>query len=558
MFPVSLLPASRRRRRPAIAVALIAAASLALAGCSIQIKSEPDPSIGADTMLISGDTGSPYFQRNFNPFLPNKRTATTYVYEPLILANPLNGDLTPWLASAFDQPDASTIDMTIRQGATWSDGKAFTAADVIFTMDLLKKDTALDTKGAWSHLDSVERDGDHVIFHLKGDDTPAISIIGATLIVPQHLWKDVKNPTSYLDPDPVGTGPFTLGSFAPQRYSMDRNPRYWQAGKVKVAHLILPASNTQLDIVAKGYDWAYSYISDVDGTWGAANPDNDHWFPAGGVISLIPNLTKAPFDDVNVRQGISHALDRKAIAGTATEGYTDAATMTNLLLPNQKDDLDPSIPDGGAITQDTATALDYFQKAGYTQQGDELVNAQGQQLSFAITTANGYTDWLRAVQEVRKQLGAIGIKVTIRAPQPAGYQAAIGNGDFQVAMGGTGGGDIFQGFNNLLSSDYYQPVGTSTSNNFERFKDSGVDQLLAQYQSTTDADEQKQIGYELQNVVYDQAPVIGMYYGGLWGLYSTAKFTGWPDADDPYMAPQTYDSPPLAIFTHLKPVSKGE
>ena len=555
----------RRTLRPvrgglwsALAVVLAVVMAAALAGCNIQIHSQPDPSLGSDTMLVSGDTGSPTFQRVFNPFLPNKRTATNYVFEPLILQNPLDGELTPWLASKYTQPDASTIDMTIRSGVSWSDGNMMTVGDVVFTFELLKKFPALDSFGAWSSLASVETKGDHVIFHLKKPDSPAVAIIGNTLIVSERHWKDVKNPTTYEDPNPVGTGPFTVGAFAPQQYSMDRNPHYWQADKIQVEHIVLPATNTQLDLVAKGYDWAYAFISDVKGTWGKANQSNKWWFPVGGVISLVPNLTKAPFNDENLRQGISHALDRDRIAGSASEGYMEAATTVGLLLPNQKKYLDPSIPNSGLITQDKKTAIDYFQKAGYTLKGSSLVNSAGEQLSFAITTANGYSDWLRAVQEVGKQLGEVGIKVTIKAPQPAGYQAALANGDYDMAMGGTGGGDVFQAYNNLLSSTFYEPAGKQASNNFQRFKNADADRLLAAYQGTTDAADQQQSIRGLQQIMYQQLPVIGLYYGGLWGLFSTQKFTGWPSANDAYMAPQTYGVAPLAILTHLKKVKGGK
>jgi peptide/nickel transport system substrate-binding protein len=548
-------PASRRGRLAAM-LAGIAVGALAATGCSVQVKSEPDPSIGKDTMLINADHGNPLFTRNFNPFLSNGRTAARWIYEPLIVVNPLNGDRTPWLASSWTQPNASTIDMTIRKGVTWSDGSAFTAKDVVFTFDMLKKYPALDIKGAWQHIKSISSSGDQVVFHLKSDDVPSLNIIGATYIVSQKHWGNVKDPTTYQDPDPDGTGPFTLGNYSDQQYSMNRYKGYWQASKVQIQHIILPATNTELDTVTRGYDWGYAFISDVKGTWGAASKSNSWWFPAGGIISLIPNLTKAPFNDVNVRKGISLALNRSQIAETATEGYLGAAGQTGLLLPNQDSYLDPSIPDKGNITQSKQQALAAFAKAGYTMQGNKLVRG-GKQLTFSITTANGYSDWLRAVQEVQRELAGIGIKVEIKAPQAAGWQADLNNGQFDMAVTGTGGGDIFQAYNNLLSGDFYQPVGKTTSANFERFKDPQVDALLDQYKSTTDTTKQKQIIQQLENVVYDQVPVVNMYYGGLWGLFSTAKFTGWPSAKNPYMAPQDYDSASLVIFTHLKLAGSG-
>lgn len=544
-------PGPRRRGRLVAAIAGLAAVALVATGCSIQVRSEPDPTIGKDTMLINADRGNPLFDRNFNPYIANARTASKWMYEPLIEVNPLDGKRNPWLASAWSQPDAKTIDMTIRSGVEWSDGSPFSAKDVVFTFDLLKKFPAMDVKGAWQHIERIEQDGDHVVFHLKSEDVPSLTIIGQTYILGADHWSGVKDPTTWRDPNPVGTGPFVLGNYTDQQYSMDKNPKYWQADKIAIKHLILPATNTQLDTVTRGYDWAYSFISDVKGTWGAASKTNEWWFPAGGVIGLIPNLTKAPYDDVNVRRGISLALDRDAIAETASEGNLSAAGQTGLILPNQERYLNPDIPDQGMITQDTKAALASLAKSGYTVQGGKVVK-DGKQLAITIMTANGYSDWLRAAQEVRRELTAIGIKVTIQAPQPAGYQQNINNGTFDMAMGGMGNGDVYQAFNSLLSSEFYQPVGKSTVNNYERYKNADTQKLLDEYKATTDTAKQQEILDQLQQTVYDELPVIGMYYGGLWGLFNTGKFVGWPSAKDPYMAPQNYDSAPLLIFTKLR------
>jgi peptide/nickel transport system substrate-binding protein len=103
-----------------------------------------------------------------------------------------------------------------------------------------------------------------------------------------------------------------------------------------------------------------------------------------------------------------------------------------------------------------------------------------------------------------------------------------------------------------MSTDFYQPVGKSTVNNYERYKNADTQKLLDEYKATTDTAKQQEILDQLQQTVYDELPVIGMYYGGLWGLFNTGKFVGWPSAKDPYMAPQNYDSAPLLIFTKLR------
>jgi peptide/nickel transport system substrate-binding protein len=530
------------------------AAVLATSACSMNVKSGGASTSATGSMLIGADTGSPTFEKNFNPYAPNKRIGTTYMYEPLAVINTLDGKETPFLATGHTTPDPKTVVFDIRTGVKWSDGKPFSASDVVYTFDLLKAHKELDLKGVWQRVDSISVAGQKVTFHLKAADVPAAHVIEQTLIVPEHVWKSVSNPVTDTNAKPVVTGPYTLGAFSPNQYTLTKNKNYWQADKVAADKLVFPASNTQLDIVNNGYDWAYSFMTEVQKTWvGADKQHNTYWFPPGGNVSLYPNLTKAPFNDVNFRQGLSWALDRSKVADNAEQGYVDAASQSGLLLPNQKAALNTALPNGGAITQDTAKALDYFAKAGFTKKGDALVDASGKPLAFSITTANGYSDWLQGVKTVQGQLKAIGIDVKINQPQPAAYNQALQTGDFDLAMGAFGGtGSVYDDFNNLLNSQFNVPVGTSTTSNYERFSDAKVDQTLAALKATSDPAEQKKLGDELQSVVYTQVPAITLFYGGLWGLFSDKQFTGWPTEKNPYASPQTWESNPLLIITHLK------
>ncbi|MFD1717058.1 ABC transporter substrate-binding protein [Georgenia deserti] len=545
---------TQKRRRWRLVLATAVAVGLAFGGCSVQIHSRPDPSIGDDTLLVAGDAGSPNFERNFNPYLSSSRAATDYIYEPLIMINPLDGEQSPWLARDWSQPDPATIEMQLRPDVTWQDGEPFTAEDVLFTFQLLKNNPAIDLNGAWNRLESVEADGDTVTFHLKSADVPAVSVIGKTLIVPEHIWADVEDPSTWRNQDPVGTGPFTVGNFTPQQYSLDKYHDYWQADTVRIEHVVLPAANKEVDLVTRGFDFGYSFMSDVEGTWGAANEHNKYWFPPGGTISLQPNHEVEPFDDVDVRRGLALALDKARIAEVAVEGHMDVASQTGLLLPNQEDLLDPVIPDDGIIAQDREAAIESFEEAGFSYDGTTMREPDGQPFSFSIMTANGYTDALRACQEIQRQLRRIGIEVTIEAPQAAAKESAMSNGDFETAINSSGGGDAYQGYNNLLSSEFYAPVGEASQNNRIRFRDDHVDDLLQQYRRTTDEAAQREIITGLQHEFYDQVPVISLYYGALWGLYNDGRFTGWPTEEDPYAPLQTWGSSLLLIMTHLRPV----
>jgi peptide/nickel transport system substrate-binding protein len=524
-----------------------------MSACSIQTSGSNGNSGASGSLLFGADGGTPTFVRNFNPFVQTARTGAHYMYEPLQVVNSIDGKATPFLATGDKVVDPKTIEYTIRKGVSWSDGKPFTPTDVVYTFDLIKKTSALDLLGQWQNIDTISTSGDTVTFHLKSPNVPAASIIDQQIIVPEHIWKSVKDPVTWANEKPVATGPYVVGTFAPNQYTMVKNTKYWQADKVAAEKLVLPASNTGLQLVKNGYDWAYSFIDDVDKTWVGANKQhNKYWFPPGGTISLMPNLTKAPFNNLDFRMGLSYALDRDKIAGDAEQGYVKAAGQNGILLPNAQQWLNTSLPDQGMITQDTQKALASFAKAGYTQQGGKLVDASGQQLHLTITTPNGYADWLRGVQAVQSQLQAIGIAVTIDQPQPAAYTQAQNNGDFQLLMGAFGGaGSVYQDFNTLMSSEFVKPVGTAASGNFERFSDPQADALLQQLRSATSTADQKKYIDQLQQVMYEKVPVISMFYGGLWGLFSDKSFTGWPSADDPYATPATWTENSLLILTHL-------
>ena len=539
-----------------IAAATLAVATIiGVAACGGSNGSNGTEAASASNQILyGGDAGSPTFVRNFNPFSSSRRQGINFMFEPLQVVNAIDGKATPFLATGGKIIDPQTIEYTIREGVKWSDGEDFTADDVVFTFNLVKENPALDTLGVWQHIDTIESTDSTVTFHLKEADIPAETIINQQLIVPEHIWKDVDDPVKWTNEDPVGTGPYVIDTFGPNQYTLKKNENYWQNDKVAVEKIVAPASNKQLDIVNKGYDWAYSFITDVDKTWVGANKQHNHyWFPPGGTVSLYPNLTKKPFDDVNFRKGLSYAINRDKIAKDAELGYVDGASQAGLLLPNWEDWINEDIPNQGKVEQDTDKALEYFAKAGYTQKDGKLVDASGKQLELNITVPNGYTDWLRGLQSGQPQLGKLGITVKLTQPQPAAYTQAQNNGDFDLIVSSFGGtGSLYQDFNNLLNSEFATPVGTSTSANFERYKSDEADQLLAQLRAAADEDEQKEIVDQLQQIVYDEVPVVTMFYGGLWGLYSDKNFTGWPSEDNPYAPPTTWNSSMLLVVTNLK------
>jgi peptide/nickel transport system substrate-binding protein len=543
-------------RSAAACAAIVTALVAGLSACG---SGSPASSAGG-TLTIQGDNGSPTLVENFNPLVASSELHGTYlIYTPLEIPSPIDGSYTPFLATGFTFTNPTTLVYTIRQGVKWSDGKPFTPADVVFTFNLLKKYPALDGNGVWSQISGISASGNDVTITFKAPNVPFAATIAQTPIVPQHIWSKISDPAKFTNTHPVGTGPFVLSTFAPTQYTLVKNPGYWAASSIAPAKVVFPAQSTsqatnQLAVSSGQFDWAYTFLPDVQKTYIDRDPaHNKYWFPPGGTIALYLNLTQSPNNNTSFREGISQALNRTAIAEKAVNGYMSQASLSGLILPNLQKWLDPSLPDHGLVTQDTSAAMSDFAKAGYTQSGGKLVNSSGTQASLTIVMPNSFSDWVAAATEIKNELTAVGISVTLDLPQYAQYSQEIQAGTFDGAIGGFGGtGNPYTDFNNALNSTFAAPVNTPTANNFERFTSTAVDHALATLAAATSSAAQRQATNTLEMTMYNTVPVVLLYYGGSWGLFSTKHFTGWPSASDPYTLPTNYNNALLTVVTHLK------
>ena len=140
-----------------------------LVGGPVGARHGPDRSLDLGqrqrAQLIVGVRNADHLQRvgelwpcSFNPYNPAVwGESVGFVYEPLVFVNSLeSGKTTPWLASAYAWSDGNKVlTFTMRKGVKFSDGTPMTAADVVFTFDLLKANPALDLNAVWSVLKSV-------------------------------------------------------------------------------------------------------------------------------------------------------------------------------------------------------------------------------------------------------------------------------------------------------------------------------------------------------------------------------------------------------------------
>ena len=508
------------------------------------------------------------FTRNFSPYAPSPAYGTTgLIYETLLFFNRMDGTVHPWLASSYQfSNNAKTITFTLQPNVKWSDGKPFTSADVVFTINMILQYPAADGNDLRQYISNVSAPDDHtVVVNLKTAYTPILwGLGGQTWIVPQHIFSSVGDPTKFANPNPVGTGPFTLKSFTPQLIDLVKNPNYWQPGKPTVSEVRYPAfnSNTSAELLLSqgSVDWTGLFTPNIQQTFVNRDPAHNHyWFPPSNVVMLYLNDAKAPFNNAAFRQAISDVLDRNQMYQVAESGYEPVASPTALVLPANKSYLDPNYANLSFSAPNKQQALQTLQSIGYTlNSSGVLVDKTGKPLpNFNINVVTGWTDWVSDCQIMAQDLKTIGINATVNAISFNAYFSALQLGNYDMAISWTNPGPTpYYLYNSLLNSANTAPIGSTATSNFERWNDPATDKLLNTYATSTDQNTQLQAIEGIEKIMVTQMPAIPLVYGATWNEYTTTRFTGWPTADNAYAMPAPFDYPDdEMVILNLKPVA---
>jgi peptide/nickel transport system substrate-binding protein len=533
---------------------LLLAAAL---GCT-----DPVPPRDPGVLVVSQEQQAAWV-RNFNPYNPLARwPARGGVHEPLLVWNTMQGEYVPWLATAWTwTADARTLAVTLRDGVRWSDGAPFTAADVEFTFALLAAHPALDLEGLAGFLEAVEADGpDRVRFRFRRPYAPGLYYVGQTPIVPAHVWRHVADPVTFTNPAPVATGPFTeVERFDTQLYQLGRNPHYWQ-GPPAVTALRLPAlaSNEQANfaLVAGELDWAGNFVPAIDRVYVGKDPAHHrYWFPlVDGTILLYANTARPPLDDARVRQALSLALDRERLVEVAMYGYTRPADATAL-----DDSLarwrDPEAAAAGWVRHDPDAAARLLDEAGCPRGAGGVRRCGGERLALTLQTVAGWSDWVRAAQVIASDLRRIGVDARVRTYDFTAWFDRLQRGDYALSLGWSESGPTPHAFYRaLMASDLVRPLGVAAGRNWGRHADPEADAALAALERSLDPAEQHALAVTLQRRFAAAAPAIPLFASPSWAEFSTARFVGFPDADDPYARPTPNRQPEsLLVLTRLRP-----
>jgi peptide/nickel transport system substrate-binding protein len=557
------------------AAVLLVATLVQAAGAS------PAARAAAHPCLVMTGAGDPAFTKNFNPYagggLPSNAFVQGAFYEPLIVV-PAGGRKTiPWLARSWKWSNGNTtLTLSLAQNAKWSDGQPLTAEDVVYSLTAGRQNKAMDRiglVGPGNNVASVKATGEHsVAITLKTPDSQFISAgLNRQFVVPKHIWSKVKDPGTFLNDNPVGSGPFNVVSrFTTQDYVLGKNPSYWQPGLPKVSCLeyVQASSNdAALALIKNGQvDWTHNFVPNVDKAYTSKDPQHYHAFYANMdyPISLVFDDTKYPYSLVPFRHAISMAIDRKTVSKLGEYGYEPPADALGLsgLFPQWVKDPGVKALARRMATYNPAAAKKLLTDNGFKYDGSKLLDPRGNPVKLDIHVISGWSDWVASNQIITKNLREIGIDSNVKLEPswgdwyPNAFSTKAPTLLWQIASRGSPYGFFYS---NLSKNAFIRSeLDASPTGNWEHFADAKASQLLNQWKVTLSETQQQKIAAQLERIFLEKLPIIPVVIGARWSTYSTKYFHCFPTAGNFYADPifTTYPDNTL-LFTRICPGAKA-
>jgi len=506
---------------------------------------------------------------DFNPYVPTGQPygmgATGLIYEPLIefdIAAPPKDY--PWLATGFAWGNGGkSITFTIRSGVKWSDGTPFSAADVAFTFNLVKKYPAINLDGL--KIVSVATSGNKVTVNFPSAQYANLQYIAGLGIVPQHIWATAGNPATFTDAQPIGTGPFVLTTFTPEGITLKANPDYWQKGLPKVQTVYFPvySSNTSATtaLFSGQIDWTGNYIPGLQKDFVATSPQFHHYWEAPGSSNAYwMNLSSWPTNQLPVRQAISAALNRTVLANEGEDGLENPVlNATGLTLPTFAAWSGPVKSLVNSATAQPSKAKSILTAAGYKMKGGFFYGPNGKEVTITITDPAAFTDYAACGALAAQELKNAGINATFNGQSTNAWFADVADGAFQMTEHwGNGGLTPWNMYDYWLDSGLWN--AKAATGDYEHVNSAAIQKDLVAAAGAPTVAAQTSALLPVMKYVAQNLPVIPVTTASEWFEYNSDHFTGWPTQQNPYETGQpsgTNNGPgsgtDLVVALHLKP-----
>jgi peptide/nickel transport system substrate-binding protein len=287
----------------------------------------------------SGDgyvkTGQTSPLKNLNPISvhdSNEFKELRMIYDRLIQVGP-DGGIVPWAATSIKAQDSTTIDITLRDGMKFHDGKPVTVEDVKFTFEYFRKWKAPFFSSSLEKFESINITGRNTMqIKLVGPHAPLmINFFAQIFIIPKHIWQDIPEKVdvddvlNYANENPVGSGPFRFDYWdRGKELKVSANKDHFNAPKcagiVRIAygsHDAMAAAIEAGECDRTRYILKPSLVQDLNKISGIVGKG----YPSHGWYGFMFNHLRGPFKDRAFRTALDMIVPRDVIREVVMSGF---------------------------------------------------------------------------------------------------------------------------------------------------------------------------------------------------------------------------------------------
>lgn len=454
--------------------------------------------------------------RTLNPVMGifgNEWRSTINLYNNLTRLTPSGGVEGDLAESYSPGPNAASWTFVLRDGVRFHDGSALSSADVAATIEkILDPKTAAPYRaelGPIAAVRAVDRRTVRIELASPYADLPKALASAMARIVSERGIADFAK----LDGTVHGTGPFVLKEFVPnERVVMERNPRYFRAGRPFLDRLVLRVlpdttaqiaalENREVDVIGEVESDVFKRVAAIKGV-------KAQQVTGGTFNNVVLYVDRPPFDDPRVRKALRLAMDRPQMTEAITAGVGTPA-----------DD------------QPISPAYEYFDKAIPLRKAD-LTQARlllkeaghGGGFEHRLVVSNSPASREKTAVVVQAMAEQIGIRFTIELMDNARYGSTIWNKGVASYVGNYGTRPTEDA---IMSKLYSATAGIDEGRWARTEPGKRAEQLLGQGRQASDRSERRRIYGELQRLGRDEGPfIIPNFFNS---LYATWTYVNeWP------------------------------
>lgn len=449
---------------------------------------------------------------NINPILSNNKNVqdiSRLIFDPLFTLTE-DYKLKEALATEWTKLDDTTYLIKLRENVKWHDGNKFDSSDVIFTIDMLKKE---ENHSVYSNnvanISSIEEIDEYTLRLTINEKVPYFEYNLIFPIVSSKHFDEKNFNLESKNLKPAGTGLFYISDISNNSVLLRKNVTCWNNQRINLDSLSLnlydSLSSTinafksgDIDIFTTSNMKIEEYLKNTSyNKQEHINRNYDY---------LILNCEDNVLVNKEVRQAINSAINKEDII---KDVYNSKYKISNFPLDfgsyaydwnNTVIAYDPNVAKGLLVDNGWKYSSKKWRKT---------VNYRYLSIELSLLVNKNNSNLLKVAKNIKEHLESVGIRLNITEAATAQYNRYLKNKQYDLVL--TSGN---YGYSPSLNKYFKE-------DNLSNYKNEEITNLLNDIENITDENELKQKYTRITEIYNDEVPYISLYYNTNNMIYST-------------------------------------